>query len=228
MLRQAIAYAIDRKRFTEQIMKGFVGEPRNLPWADISPAFDAAKNNTYPYDLDKAKAALAQSGLSNVEFDIAWALAGFQAEYAAIAQVIQSDLQKIGIKTNLKPTDPGQFVQVGSGNKPTYNGMRLSAGAFAQLGEAASEFALSRTMGYASNQSGFYDPKFEGLVTSASTEPDASKRKGLYGQINDFLLDAAYCYPISAYSNIMACSAKVRGMRWEPSTQIALREVWLA
>jgi peptide/nickel transport system substrate-binding protein len=228
MVRQAIAYAIDRKRFCEQIMKGFVGDPRNLPWADISPAFDAAKNNTYPYDLDKAKAVLAQSGASNVEFDINWALAGFSAEYAAIAQVIQSDLAKIGIKTNLKPTDPAQFTKDGLGMNPPYNGMRLSAGAFAQLSEAASEFALSRTFGYASNQSGFYDPKFEGLVTSASTEPDAAKRKTIYGQINDFLLDAAYCYTISAYSNIMATSAKVRGMRWEPSTAVALREMWLA
>jgi len=228
MLRQAIAWAIDRQRFTEQIMKGFVGDPRNLPWADISPAYDAAKNKTYGYDLEKAKSLLAQSGLSNVEFDISWGLAGFQAEYAAMAQVIQSDLQKIGIKTNLKPLDPGAFTQAGLGMKPPYNGMRLSAGAFAQLGEAASEFALSRTFGYASNASGFYDPKFEGLVTSASTEPDASKRKALYGQLNDFLLDAAYCYTMSAYSNIMAASSKVRGLRWEPSTQIALREVWLA
>jgi peptide/nickel transport system substrate-binding protein len=228
ILRQAIGWAIDRQRFSEQIMKGFVGEPRNLPWADISPAYDAAKNKTYGYDLEKAKALLAQSGATNVEFDIAWALAGFSAEYGAMAQVIQADLAKIGIKTNLKPMDPPAFTQAGLGMKPPYNGMRLSAGAFAQLGEAASEFALSRTFGYASNASGFYDPKFESLVTTASTEPDAAKRKGLYGQINDFLLDAAYCHTISAYSNIMATGANVRGMRWEPSTAVALREMWLA
>jgi peptide/nickel transport system substrate-binding protein len=228
VLRQAIAYAIDRKRFTDQIMKGFVGEPRNLPWAVTSPAYDAAKNTTYTFDLDKAKSLLAQSGATNVEFDINWALAGFQAEYAAIAQVIQSDLAKIGIKTNLKPTDPAAFISTGAGMKPQYNGLRLSAGAFAQLGEAASEFALSRVMGYASNQSGYYDPKFESLVMSASTEPDSSKRKVLYAQINDYLLDAAYCLVFSAYSNIMALRANVRGMRWEPSTQIPIREMWLA
>ena len=228
LLRQAIAWSIDRKRFTEQIMKGFVGEPRNLPWADISPAYDKAKNSTYGFDLDKAKALLAQSGVSNVEFDINWALAGFQAEYAAIAQVIQSDLAKIGIKTNLKPTDPAAFASTGAGQKPTYNGMRLSAGAFAQLGEAASEFALSRVMGYASNQSSYYDPKFEELVMNASTEPDAAKRKTIYNQINDYLLDAAYCLVFSAYSNIMAARANVRGLRWEPSTAVTVRDMWLA
>ena len=37
---------------------------------------------------------------------------------AAIAQVIQADLQKIGIKTNLKPTDPAAFVAVGAADEP--------------------------------------------------------------------------------------------------------------
>ena len=114
-------------------MKGFVGEPKALPWAADLAGLRAAKNNHYTYDLDKAKSLLAQSGLANVEFDISWSLAGFQAEYAALAQVIQSDLAKIGIKTNLKPTDPAAFTQAGPGKNPTYNGMRLSAGAFAQL-----------------------------------------------------------------------------------------------
>jgi len=228
MLRQAIGYALDRKRFAEVIMKGFVGEGKALPWSPTSPAFDKAKNSFYTYDLDKAKSLVEKSGLSNIEFDIAWALAGFSAEYAAVAQVIQSDLAKIGVKTNLKPTDPATFTQVGSGKNPTYNGMRLSAGAFAQLYEAASLFALSRTMGYLSNQSGFYDPKYEQLVTSASTEPDKAKRKQYYDQLSDFLLDAAYLHTLTAYSNIMAMRANVRGMRFEPSTAVTIRDMWLA
>ena len=48
------------------------------------------------------------------------------------------------------------------------------------------------------------------------------------GQINDYLLDAAYCLVFSAYSNIMATGANVRGMRWEPSTAVTVRDMWLA
>jgi peptide/nickel transport system substrate-binding protein len=228
LLRQAIGYAIDRKRFTDTIMKGFVGEPKNLPWTSTSPAFEASKNSTYTYDLEKAKSLVQQSGVANPEFDINWSLAGFSAEYQALATVIQADLAKIGIKTNLKPQDPPTFTAQGNGLKPTFNGMRLSAGAYGQLFEAASEFALSRTMGYASNLAGFYDDKFTNLVTTAGTEPDAAKRKQLYSQINDFLLDAAYVHVISAYSNIMALAGNVRGIRFEPSTFVTLREMWLA
>jgi ABC-type transport system substrate-binding protein len=138
-------------------------------------------------------------------------------------------LAKIGIKTNLKPLDPAVYTATGAPDRPTFSGVRLSAGAFAGLYEAASEFALSRTMGYASNAMGFYDDRFTALVKTASTEPDAAKRKALYAQINDFLLeDAAYCFPICAYVNLMVARANVRGLRHEPSTQVTLRNMWLA
>jgi peptide/nickel transport system substrate-binding protein len=228
LIRQAIGYAIDRKRFTDNIMQGFVGEPKDLPWTSSSPAFEPDKNARYTYDLDKAKTLVQQSGVSNLEFDINWSLAGFSAEYQALATVIQGDLAKIGIKTNLKPQDPPTFTAQGQGEKPTFNGMRLSAGAYGQLYEAASEFALSRTMGYAGNQAGFYDDNFKAMAISAGTEPDPAKRKQLYSQLNDFLLDVAYVQVISAYSNIMALGANVRGMRFEPSTFVTVREMWLA
>jgi peptide/nickel transport system substrate-binding protein len=228
LIRQAISYAIDRKRFTDTIMQGFVGDPKDLPWTSTSPAYEESKNTRYAYDLDKAKSLVAQSGVSNPTMDINWALAGFSAEYQALATVIQSDLAKIGITANLKPQDPPTFTQQGLGEKPPYNGMRLSAGAYGQLFEASSEFSLSRTMGYASNGAGFYDDNFKTLVTTAATEPDATKRKALYSQINDFLLDAAYVDVISAYSNIMAMGANVRGLRFEPSTFVTVREMWLA
>ena len=228
LLRQAIGYAIDRKRFADTIMQGFVGDPKALPWTSSSPAYEPTKNNHYTYDLDKAKSLVQQSGVSDPTFDISWSLAGFSSEYQALATVIQSDLAKMGITTNLKPLDPPSFTQQGLGEKPPYNGMRLSAGAYAQLFEASSEFTLSRTMGYASNAAGFYDENFKSMVLSAATEPDAGKRKQIYSQLNDFLLDVAYLHTISAYSNIMALAGNVRGMRFEPSTFVTVREMWLA
>src|SRR4029079_7816592 len=97
LIRQAIGYAIDRKRFTDTIMQGFVGDPKDLPWTASSPAYEESKNARYAYDLDKAKSLVAQSGVSNPTMDINWALAGFSAEYQSLATVIQSDLAKIGI-----------------------------------------------------------------------------------------------------------------------------------
>jgi peptide/nickel transport system substrate-binding protein len=228
MLRQAVNYAIDRKRFTDTVMKGFTGEPRALPWAKSSPAFDAEKNKAYAYDLDKAKSLVSQSGLTNIEFDINWALAGYAAEYEALATIIQGDLAKIGIKTNLKPTDPPTFTQQGLGMNPPFNGMRLSAGAFCQLSEAGSEFALSRTFGYASNAAGYYDDKWTQLAAGVATEPDSAKRKAMYGQINDYLLDASFAMVITAYPDIDVMRPNVMDMKYFLSTATNDRNIWLS
>jgi peptide/nickel transport system substrate-binding protein len=228
LLRQAINYAIDRKRFTDTVMKGFTGEQRALPWAKSSPAFDAEKNTAYAFDLDRARSLVTQSGLSNIEFNIAWALAGYAAEYEALATIIQGDLAKIGIKTNLKPTDPPTFTQQGLGMNPPFNGMRLSAGAFCQLSEAGSEFALSRTFGYASNAGGYYDDKWTQLASGVATEPDPGKRKQMYGEINDYLLENSFAMVITAYPDIDLLRPNVMDLKYFLSTATNDRNIWLA
>ena len=227
LVRQAINYAIDRQRFTDTVMKGFTGEPRALPWAKSSPAFDAAKNKSYAFDLDKAKSLLAQSAVTNVEFNISWALAGYAAEYEQLATIIQSDLATIGVKANLKPTDPPTFTQQGLGLNPPFNGMRLSAGAFTQLFEAGSEFALSRTYGYASNGAGFYDDKWTQLASSVATEPDLNKRKQLYSDINDYLLDQSFTMAITPYPDIVGMRPNVMDLKYFLSTATNDRNIWL-
>jgi peptide/nickel transport system substrate-binding protein len=227
-VRQAINYAIDRNRFADTVLRGFGGEAQDLPWSPLSPAWDASKNARYTFDLDKAKSLLDSSGVSDVEFDINYALAGFSAEYASLASILQADLAKIGIRTNLKPQDNAVFTASGNGLKPTYNGVRLSAGAFANLSEASSQFALSRTFGVASNLAGFYDDTFKALVESASTEPDAGKRKELYGQINDFLLDASYSMPICQYPDMLIVRSNVHGLGYATSLEWTLRSAWLS
>jgi peptide/nickel transport system substrate-binding protein len=228
LVRQAINYAIDRKRFAETILKSFGGDPQDLPWSPASPAWDASKNNVYTFDMDKAKSLLNASGVSNLQFDINWATAGFSSEYASLGTILQSDFASIGITTNLKPQDNAVFTAAGNGLTPSYNGVRLSAGAFANLSEASSQFTLSRTYGYLSNLAGFYDDRFKALVESAATEPDPNQRKALYGQINDFLLDASYSMAICPYPDMLIMRNNVRGLGYATSLEWTLRSAWLA
>jgi peptide/nickel transport system substrate-binding protein len=228
LVRQAINYAIDRERFVNTVFHGFTGEVRALPWAKSSPAFDPQKNKAYAYDLDKAKSLLAQSGVTNPQFNISWSLAGYASEYEQLATIIQGDLAKIGIQTTLKPLDPPTFTQQGLGNNPPFNGMRLSAGAFCQLREAGSEFALSRTFGYASNVSGFYDDQWTALASGVATEPDANKRKQMYDQINDYLLDQSWVMTITPYPDIDVLRPNVMDMKYFLSTATNDRNIWMA
>ena len=228
LLRQAIAYAIDRQRFTDSIMKGFAGPPRDLPWGEKSPAWEAAKNTKYTFDLDKAKSLLAQSGLSDVAFDLSYPLASFSGEYAALAQVVQSNLAQIGVKVTLKPTEIAAFTASGLGMNPPYQGGRLNASAFTNVSEPTSHFILSSVFGSAINQSAFYDDTYKSLIQQTATQPDAAKRKEGYSQINDYLLEQAYALVVSGYPNILVSQTNVRDLGYYPVLQWTLRTTWLA
>ena len=165
---------------------------------------------------------------SAISTPIAWATAGFSSEYQSLATILQADLASIGIKTDLKPQDNAAFTSAGNGLTPMYNGVRLSAGAFANLSEAGSQFTLSRTYGSLSNLAGFYDDRFKALVAAASTQPDANQRKQLYGEINDFLLDASYSMAICPYPDMLIMRNNVRDLGYATSLEWTLRSAWLA
>ena len=99
------------------MFKGFTGPPISLPWTTASPAFEDAKNSHYSFDLDKAKSLLAQAGVSNLTFDLGYNQAGYSAEYAAWAQIIQSDLATIGVRVNLVPQE-GPVFTAGQPGRP--------------------------------------------------------------------------------------------------------------
>lgn len=228
LFRQAIAYAIDRQRFADSVMKGYAGPARDLPWGPASPAWEADKNTRYAFDLEKARSLLQQSGVSNPQFDLAFPLASFAGEYRALAQIVQEGLGQIGVTANLKPTDIAKFTADGLGPKPAYAGARLNAAAFTNVSEPTSHFILSATYGSTINASSFYDDAYKAMITATATEPDAAKRKQGYSQINDYLLDQCYCMTICGYPNILAQAANVRGLGYYPVLQWTLRSTWLA
>src|SRR5262249_13477106 len=85
-VRQAMNYAFDRQRVASSVLQGLVGGAIALPWPQNSPAFDASKNSTYAFDLNKAAALLKEAGVSHLETEITYSTANFAGEYASTAQ----------------------------------------------------------------------------------------------------------------------------------------------
>ena len=151
LVRQALSFAVDRKRFAETTLLNLTGAATNLPWPEGSPAYDATKNQTYTFDLDKAKALFAQAGVPGAELDLSYS--PNTAGTAALGQIIQADLAKIGVKLNLKPLELSAFNQMARDRK--WTGMIAAAGGFAQV-EPGSLFSLSSFYSE-TNNSGFQE-----------------------------------------------------------------------
>jgi ABC-type transport system substrate-binding protein len=107
-VRQAVNMAINKDRIVKLINNRAV--PANQPLPPAMPGYDKSYKG-YAYDPDGAKALLAKAGLGD----------GFTTDLYVqnvdpnprIAQAIQQDLAKIGIKANLKSLDQGNVIAAG-------------------------------------------------------------------------------------------------------------------
>ncbi|WGY01963.1 ABC transporter substrate-binding protein [Nocardioides sp. QY071] len=110
-VRQAIAYALDRKRVVEEVFRG-AGVPISLPWPSYSPAYDEKANATYDYDLDKAKTLVDEAKADGVAIPkLPLTYPSENPIYGAIAQIVQADLAKVGIEVELDPQEQAQVIQ---------------------------------------------------------------------------------------------------------------------
>jgi peptide/nickel transport system substrate-binding protein len=197
MVRQALNYAMDRKRMVEIAFSG-QGEPLTLPWQPTSLAYDASKQNAYPYDLDKAKSLLTQAGVSNLEFDIT--LNTSTAEWNSAAQIYQAALTTLGIKANIKSYETAAYLDQINNHK--YTGIYVGSIAYASV-EPVTIIGNSRHLDPTGNSNtGYTSEQYLNLWSTASIEPDPAKRKAIYAQINDLMIDESCVMPI--------CSAPAR------------------
>ena len=160
--------------------------------------------------------------------DITYVTGGLQQEYALLAQILQSDLAKIGVVATLKQVEPNVFLD--QQIKRSYKGIFLSAGAYAHLQEASFLFNSSRTFNYNGDfsTSGINDDRWTQLATTAPTEPDPAKRKVLYSQLNDVILDLCGTMPLSRYPQTAILRNNVRGLTYNQMPKFTYESAWLA
>jgi ABC-type transport system substrate-binding protein len=221
LVRQALNYALNRQRIADAIWRG-LEKPVVLPWSPTSPAYDSVKNGAYAFDLDKARALLAQAATTNTELEIVWPTG--TPEYATVAQIYQTDLVQLGFEVTLKPLEAAAAGALST--TLDYTGVRLGVASFGNLHPAL--IMNGSAFGPAHNLSGFKDDAYTQLVDQVSTQTDLSKLPVLYSQLNDYLLEQSFTLPILPNPNHAVASAKVRGLQYDARPYLVLSEVWLA
>jgi len=213
-VRQAMNYAIDRQRFVDTTLGGLVGPPRDLPWATRSPASEPAKNTKYAFDLDKAAALLKTTGVGNFTAEMNYSNTGPVQEFGQLAQFLQADLAKIGVTLNITPMDNATWVNTAV--KAAYQGMAIGQpGGFG--GQDATSGIQTGAFGAANAFTNFKDETYTQLVQAAGSEIDPTKRKQLYSQINDLILDQSFTMNVSSFLAVSLASGKVHGVRRAPT-----------
>ncbi|HEY0295091.1 MAG TPA: ABC transporter substrate-binding protein [Bordetella sp.] len=180
-VRQALDMAINRKAILDAVYQGQGQEAAN-PYPPSLWGYNAALRNP-PMDIEKAKKLLADAGYPN-GFELSlWALPvqrPYNPNGKLMAEMIQSDWAKIGVKANIVTYEWGEYL------KRMKNG-EFDAGLMGWTGDYASPdnflgVLLSCAAVGGSNYSRWCDKDFDTLVVGARAISDQSKRAEMYSQ----------------------------------------------
>jgi peptide/nickel transport system substrate-binding protein len=222
VLRQALSYAVDKQRFVDTILGG-IGAPESLPWLPASPAYEESKKNLYNFDLDKAKSLLAQSGVTNLEFD--FMANPVNNETNGFAQIYQSDLAKIGVKMNIQQYDGATWIDQVNNRK--FNGIYFASGTYFNLSPSTA-FTNGKAFNPDLNNSAYKSDKYVSLISTGATETDPAKLKAAYSQLNDLVLDEDFVFLVTVSPPLMLAKSNVQGIQWTAHESPWYGEVWLA
>ena len=213
LARQALFYTFDRDNYVKTILKG-LGASTVLGWPTTSPAYDARKDASRAFNVETAKTMLKDAGVTGtIAQDFAYPTGN--APYADLAQAYQSDMAEVGIKLNLKPLDIGALRD--SMNNGTYNAFALSTLCCHYL-DPGSAIMKSRFTTPTQNNSGPYvSQTYTAICNAILTEPDQTKRKALFDQYNDVLLDEAFIFPVGFNSTLLMTRSNVKGVSIQPN-----------
>ncbi|WP_059007371.1 ABC transporter substrate-binding protein [Streptomyces specialis] len=205
-VRQAIAWAIDRDRIVEQALGGF-GIASAAPWPESSPAYSEANRTHYRHDPDRARELLREAGAENLTLPLGHtSIPGL----TTLAEMVQYDLEQVGIRTELQPYDPTNAQRrLISGEMPALWALQHG---FAQV--TPSTLVVSAyPFNEAQNTSHFSSAEYTELVRNAwrVTEPRGEEALASYQEISDLLLDEAFIIDLAVLPALQVARAAVRG-----------------
>lgn len=223
--RQAFNHLMDRAGILRVGYAG-MGEVVAQPWAPASPAFDASFTKTYAYDLDKAKALLAASGLSAAEMkDWKMLVNGSDEASVQISQIVQASLGKVGIPIELDIRQGAEFVSALLGGD--FAAVFGAVGNVQKFPSRVTTNSIYRT----SQNPILKDPHPHPAYVAAIAKVDgasggAAEVKASYDNLNKVLVDEAFAIPTNSYEvGLIVASDKVAGVTLEIDNLFVARTI---
>jgi peptide/nickel transport system substrate-binding protein len=184
-VRQAIAYAIDRKAIVQATSYGTatanqLAIPKGNPW--YTPY------DTYSYDIDKAKSLLREAGASPEKLDML--VTSEYPETVTAAQVIADNLKPLGITVDIRTVDFATWLD----QQNTGNFDMLMMGWLGNIDPDDFYYAQHHTDG-SSNAQKFSDPDVDRLLDAGRVETNRQSRQADYAKAATTIADrVSYIY----------------------------------
>lgn len=232
-VRQAFNFAIDRGRIAA--LYGRTGSPAANVL--VSPATYDSPNTSYEFNPDRARALLDEAGWIDTNGDGVRDKDGirmhvlFQTSVNSIRQetqqIVKENLEAIGVEVELKILDASVFFGADPNNPNSrwhfyadleeYNIGNSSPdpGAYMQSWICA-EIAQKSNNWTGNNIERWCNPEYDALYEQSKTEMDPEKRRQLFIQMNDLLVNEVVMIPLVDRAGVHGFSNALIGVDLTP------------
>jgi peptide/nickel transport system substrate-binding protein len=214
-VRQAIAYALDRRPMIEYLWRGQAQPARSV----LPPQSWAYNGNVplYDHDPEKARQLLDAAGyppINGVRFHITMKTSTVEATRLMVA-VMQQQLRDVGIALDIRSFESATFLaDVVHGAFQLY-GLRWVGGN--QDPDIFYVFHSSRFPPNGANRGHYANPKVDALIDQARREIDSSVRKPIYAEVQQILAEELPYIDLWYIDNVIVHNKRVRNVQLNPA-----------
>ncbi|NJL55269.1 hypothetical protein HC928_08845 [bacterium] len=217
-VRQALLYATNRAAIVDTVYEGF----SPIAWGPIAAStrfFTMSVVNNYTFDAERAVDILTSAGFSDNDGNGILDFNGDDLELVMIvpnwgrlpqvAQLIQEQWRQIGVRLVLEPV-PGFNALIDRVSSVPYHLVSFDTPGIdpVMLNQYFITDASRNWMNYS-------NPQLDAALRAAAIEPDPVVRRGLYVQVQEFIMSEALILPIRDYVNLNAASARIQNLRFD-------------
>jgi len=229
--RKAVSYAIDRDSIAQIAYLGNA-TPNQCPIPIGNAAYDAelCATHGYTYDLEKAKAALAEGGFVDtdgngiVEQDgkdvsvTLWSYAPYPVQAKTI-EIVQADLNKIGLKVDVQTIEFGAMQPMLESGEIGFDYMRWT------YSDQTILSALFKSPGWVKQMN---DPQLDALLETADTTVDPAKRLEATHAAMTYILDNALISTVVSDWIQSGIHDNVHNYHWDALVNERWIDAWLS
>lgn len=222
-VRQALQYAVNREGIVKQVLFG-LSASKVSPYGKAMPGHDDSLVKQYAFDLAKAKDLLTRAGAPTGSFEITFstALAGIPE----MAQIIQSDLSKIGWTVKLLPVDNATAATYFNIVPAPYQ----SSISFALIRRFPPAIVLGS--GYRLTNNGHWPngtpPKaYVDAVAEANKILDPERQRVAFQNLERAIVDEAWIVNLAANPLLSVLAKNVSGIAFNPDNMAVFEHVSL-